>query len=302
MRGLIVINSFSSSSSINYKAFRLKEEFKAFGVVCDTLKTVDLPIIYKDGEENIKDIDKWDFCVFLDKDKYLIDALEQRMPVFNSAKSTFLCDDKMVTFEALRGSGILTPKTIPAPLCYSPSPDKKAIDFFLDTVERELGYPLIIKESYGSLGKQVYLIHDRAELDKKNNELLGITHLFQQYYPEAYGKDFRIITVGGKYLTSMERINPHDFRSNVYEGGVGHKVNLPSSFKEVAEKASLLLGLDYGGIDILQDKEGKPVFIEANSNCFFSEIEKVTGVNVTRQVVMHILQKLQEKGIFSFGV
>lgn len=28
-------------------------------------------------------------CVYLDKDKYLIDAIEKRMPVFNSGKSTF---------------------------------------------------------------------------------------------------------------------------------------------------------------------------------------------------------------------
>lgn len=297
MKGLIVINSFTSSPSISYKAFRLLEEFRKFGVMCDVVKTVDLPVIYKDGKEDIPDEEEWDFCVFLDKDKYLIDALEKKMPVFNSSRSTFLCDDKMVTFETLRGSGIITPKTIPAPLCYSLNPDQGSIDLFLDTIEKELSYPLIIKESYGSLGKQVYLIKNREELEKKNKELLSITHLFQQYYPEAYGRDFRVITVGGKYLTAMERINPHDFRSNVYEGGVGHKVALPQSFKDVAEKASKILGLDYGGIDIIKDKDGNPVFIEANSNCFFSEIEKVTGVNVTKEVVMHILGKLKCLGM-----
>lgn len=236
-------------------------------------------------------------CVYLDKDKYLIDAIEKRMPVFNSGKSTFLCDDKMVTFQALRNSGIRTPLTIPAPLCYSQSPDQGSIDLFLDIVEKELGYPMICKESYGSLGKQVYLIKNREELELKNKELINVTHLFQKFYSESQGRDYRVLTIGGKVVASMERINDHDFRSNIAEGGVGKPVTLSPEFIEMAERVSNILGLDYGGIDLIKANDGKPVFIEANSNCFFSEIEKVTKINITKILVEHIISRLKDMNL-----
>ena len=34
----------------------------------------------------------------------------------------------------------------------------------LEKIEKELAYPLIVKESYGSLGKRVYLVKNREEL------------------------------------------------------------------------------------------------------------------------------------------
>lgn len=297
MKGLIIINSFTSSPAISYKAWRLMSEFRLKGIECDVVKTVDLPVIYKNGIEMIPDIDEWGFCVYLDKDKYLIDAIEKKMPVFNSGKSTFLCDDKMVTFQALRNSGIRTPLTIPAPLCYSQSPDQGSIDLFLDIVEKELGYPMICKESYGSLGKQVYLIKNREELEQKNKELINVTHLFQKFYSESQGRDYRVLTIGGKVVASMERINDHDFRSNIAEGGVGKPVTLSPEFIEMAERVSNILGLDYGGIDLIKGNDGKPVFIEANSNCFFSEIEKVTKINITKILVEHIISRLKDMNL-----
>lgn len=47
MKGLIIINSFTSSPAISYKAWRLMSEFRIKGIECDVVKTVDLPVIYK---------------------------------------------------------------------------------------------------------------------------------------------------------------------------------------------------------------------------------------------------------------
>ena len=56
MKGLIIINSFTSSPAISYKAWRLMSEFRLKGIECDVVKTVDLPVIYKNGIETIPDI------------------------------------------------------------------------------------------------------------------------------------------------------------------------------------------------------------------------------------------------------
>lgn len=37
---------------------------------------------------------------------------------------------------------------------------------FLDRVISEFGFPLVVKECFGSFGMQVYMVHDREELEK----------------------------------------------------------------------------------------------------------------------------------------
>lgn len=297
MKSIVVVNSFSLSPGISHKAERIQEELRSRGISCEVKRTVDLPILFQGGREEIPGVNGAAFCVFLDKDKYLIRALERILPVYNSSISTFLCDDKMVTFQALAGQGIPTPLTIPAPLCYADDPDPWAWKAFLDRVEGSLGYPLICKECYGSLGRQVYLIEDRKGLEKVNRKLWRTTHLYQKAYPSSFGRDVRVVTVGGRTVAAMERVNEKDFRSNVAEGGEGRPIALKKSFSDLAEKVSRLLGLDYAGIDLLEDVEGKPIFLEANSNCFFAEIERVTKVDVAKILVDHILQDLHRRGI-----
>ena len=92
----------------------------------------------------------------------------------------------------------------------------------------------------------------------------------------------------------MERINEADFRSNIALGGKGLDATntIPESFKDMAIKASSVLKLDYAGIDIAMDDDGSPLFLEANGNAFFTEIEKVTNINIAKEIVKMILKRL----------
>ena len=92
----------------------------------------------------------------------------------------------------------------------------------------------------------------------------------------------------------MERINEADFRSNIALGGKGLDATntIPESFKDMAIKASSALKLDYAGIDIAMDDDGSPMFLEANGNAFFTEIEKVTNINIAKEIVKMILKRL----------
>ena len=91
----------------------------------------------------------------------------------------------------------------------------------------------------------------------------------------------------------MNRVNSDEFRSNIALGGKGYDTTgkLPTSFEEIAIKTAKLLKLDYAGIDIIE-RDGKPLVLEANGNAFFSEIEKVTKVNVAKALVTYVLTKL----------
>ena len=48
------------------------------------------------------------------------------------------------------------------------------------------------------------------------------------------------------------------------------------------------------GVDLLIGKNGEPVLCEVNSNAFFHLAEEVTGVNVAKSYVEHILNEMNK--------
>ncbi len=144
-RGLILVNAFSPVVKTR-QASRLAEELTARGVAV-TVRRNDLFSLSVTDGRTVGDAD-CDFCVYLDKDKYVAEMLERTgVRLFNSARAVELCDDKMTTHIALSDSGIPMPDTLPGLLCY----DKTAVvpAAAIDRVENRLGYPVIVKLSYG---------------------------------------------------------------------------------------------------------------------------------------------------------
>lgn len=292
MVGMILINSYMNLPAQTNQINRFVEEFKKEGIEVDVVKASALPF-FSDSNIHYNLEKKYDFCLYLDKDKYIVKMLESMgIKVFNSSRSIELSDDKMLTHIELSNHNIPMPKTIPGVLSYSPS-NKVDINI-IDKVEKELGYPLIIKDCYGSLGMQVYLINNRKELIKRANKVVGHPHLFQEFIKESFGKDIRVICVGHKAIAWMERISEKDFRSNIGQSGKGVKIDLPKEFKKVAENASKILGLDYCGIDLLIGKDNKPILCEVNPKAFFNKVEEVSNVNVANALVTYIINSVKK--------
>ncbi|MDD4532575.1 MAG: RimK family alpha-L-glutamate ligase [Bacilli bacterium] len=295
MRGFILNNGFYLSPAQDHKRLRLKEEFNKLGIDIDLLTSVDLNFSIQDSHIHLKNIEKYDFCVYLDKDENLAYAIQKFIPIFNSAQSIASCNDKVETYLKLVDSNLPMPKTIPSLLCYNLSNSQADIKKFLDYVETELSYPLICKQCYGSLGLEVYLINNRQELEQKYAELIKLPLLFQKYISNFRGKDYRIFTIGGKAVASMLRQNETDFRSNIFLGGKGTAVELPQDILSVAENASRALGLTYAGCDVMLDENGQPTLIEVNSNAFLSGIEKASKINITKMLVNYIVSLLKAR-------
>ncbi len=287
MFGEIRINAYVQTYSALHQAERLKTELEKLGVDVRVRRNAPVPV---SADGKIDYDEKTDFILYLDKDKAISRALEKAgVRLFNSAQSVELCDDKMLTYLALSGQGIRMPRTVMAPLCYTAEAEPSAE--FVKTVEA-LGYPLVAKECYGSLGKGVYLVHDRAQLLQTEKNLRFCAHLYQEYIAESSGRDMRIIVIGGKTVGAMIRRSDSDFRSNIGAGGKGTAVVAPLAFADMAERAAKILGLDYCGVDVLFAKDG-PVLCEVNSNAFFESMERVSGVNVAELYAKHIVKTLR---------
>ena len=292
-KGLIVVNTYEVFPSVEHMVSRLKEEFAELGIVFDVLSSGELPLwVSEDGRIQHGDL-PYDFAIYLDKDPYVASMLEDAgLRLFNKADAIRLCDDKMLTYLSLSDKGIKMPKTISGPLRYS----KKDSDVFLKRIEASLSFPIVVKENYGSLGRNVYLVQNKTELKELENRLSYSPRLYQELVASSFGVDNRIIVIGGRAIAWMKRKSDNgDFRSNIALGGHGEGVNLPQNYIMMAENCAKILGLDYAGIDILNGPDGEPILCEVNSNAFIKGIEEVTGINVAKAYADYIWREVYQQ-------
>lgn len=291
-KGLLLINAYLSDEDYLYQASRMREEFSKRGVRADIVRNDDFSMRIEKGDI-VSARAGYDFCVYWDKDKYVLNMLEKSgMRIFNRKTAIEKCDDKMTTYIELCGRGIPMPDTVPGLLCF----DKNAEvdESTLDKVETLFGYPLVAKQSFGSRGKEVYLVNNRKELRERTEQMKCRPHLFQKYIESSYGRDIRIIVIGDEVIGGMLRTSVGDFRSNIGNGGTGTAYTPDENLKQLALKIKDALDLDYCGIDVLFGEDG-PVVCEVNSNAYFREFERITGINVAAKYADYIIERLDRE-------
>ncbi len=290
MKALIVENAYIKNKSQISQADRIAEELRLLGVQVSVCKNFNLARIRGGRIE----ADDYDFCVFLDKDRVTARLLEgSGLRLFNKGAAIEICDDKMLTNIALAKAGIAVPDCMYAPLCYynDQQPDEK----FLDEVGKTLGFPLVAKTNFGSLGAGVALINSDEELYSYEKQNMTVPHFYQKFTGVG-GEDIRVIVIGGKYLCAMRRYNQNDFRSNIELGGKGEAYSADDGLKAFCEKTARTLNLDYCGIDVIFGKDGKAYICEVNSNAFFAAAERVCGVNVAKAYAEYMVGRVAAGG------
>lgn len=291
MNGIIIVNQIVGHNQ--YKIERFKEEFSKLGVSLEVFVNNGVLAEIKNGEV-VLNLPKADFVLYLDKDIYLARLLERaNYRLFNKADFIKLCDDKMLTFIRCANESIPMPKTIAGPLVYlsNLNPDLT----FLDKVIEELSFPMVVKKVYGSLGEGVFLAKDKEELINIYKEYAHNPILFQEYMPKSIGKSVRVLIIDGKVFGSFVRKNKGDFRSNFGNTAGSEILQNNEKYHEFAQKIADILNIEYAGIDLLDDKNGQPILCEINSNAFFEEFEKVTGLNVAKAYAEMVIRKIKNE-------
>ena len=287
----IIINAYYSAPHYLEQSLRLKSEFEQLGAHADVIRNDGFYGRIENGGINTYFSD-YSACVYLDKDKYLSKMLEDNgIVLFNSHDTLADCDDKMLTYIRLAGSGVEMPKTLPGLLCYDPY--ERIREQTINILESQLGYPMVVKECYGSQGKGVYPVFDRSQLFPAMERVKMKPHLYQKMITSSLAKDVRVIVIGGKAVGAMLREGADGFHSNIGRGGYGSNYPLSPSFQEAAERCAEVLGADYCGVDLLFGETGEPVVCEVNSNAFFSEFERCTGVNVAKLYAEYVLSRIK---------
>ena len=253
-----------------------------------------------------------EFIIFYDKDIALAAALEKMgYRLYNSADAIDVCDSKVKTATRIseynlncRGdeAKILMPKTYKVPFTYENIGIKDSYSFdFLDYVEKDLSeaekgalsdaYPMIIKESNSSFGMGVHLAGSREEAVKLICEYGNKECIIQEYLSYSSGRDYRLQMVSDKCVCAMMRSNENDFRANITNGGKMSEYKPTDEDLSLARNVMKCLKLDFAGIDIMHDKSGRAVFLEANSNAHFKNIYDLTGINAAEKMIEYIVAK-----------
>ena len=285
MKAWLVINTFMDNQKFLNLYNLLSDAFKKHDVFLEIKRAQDISLEVNKPIEN-----KPDFVIFWDKDIYLAERLESNgVKLFNSSRAINLCDNKILMYQELAKNNIAIPRTFIAPKTF------EGLNYsnrdFLDNVIKEIGWPIVIKEAYGSFGEQVYLANNLNEANAIIDRIGYKDFLIQEFIASSKGRDIRINVVGDKAIVSMLRENKNDFRSNISSGGNGVSFDPEQSYKDIAVKAAKALGLDFAGVDVMLGDNG-PIICEVNSNPQFASTLKATGINLADCNVEYILRQV----------
>ncbi len=272
MNGILVVNHFLKSEKFEELHSHLRNAAANMGV----------SLLQKTNLELASETPECDFVLFWDKDVNLAKRLENAgLPVFNSARSIALCDDKAKTLLALEGI-VPQPETLIAPLAFG----KADYSAFVDAAIERLGLPLVFKECFGSFGEQVFLRKSREEILAGIN---GRPFLLQKFVEGSRGEDTRIEVIGGRAVCAMRRRNADDFRSNITNGGTAEAYTPTAEEAALAVKACEALGLSFGGVDILNNGS----VCEVNSNAHIINIMRATGIDLAPMIFEEIEKQIK---------
>ena len=285
MQGWIVYNGFWNKEEPPFAVKSLVQAGEKEGV---TLKAVPNTAVYAHlTSDAALTEERPPFALFWDKDVRLARAMEATgMRLYNTASAVAVCDDKSATQLALCGHGIPMPETFVAPMTYVAYDE--AGERFLQTAEQQLGYPLIVKECFGSLGGQVYLAKTPEELRSLAASMAARPFVVQRFIAASKGMDRRLYVVGDEVVAAMTRQNDTDFRANVGSGGHGTPYTPTPEETALALRCAKILGCGVAGVDLLYETDGSPFVCEVNSSAQTKELSACTGVDVDRAIVRYV--------------
>jgi hypothetical protein len=136
------------------------------------------------------------------------------------------------------------------------------------------------------------LAESMASLRSQIDFLLAEGHfpLVCQFIPHS--THWRIVVLGGSAAASYRnKAVEGDFRTCGSTEKSDFEASPPDEAVEMAIRATAACGLEFAGVDVLEDREGRCWFLEANCPCYFPHAQIYGGVDVAGAMVDFLVDK-----------
>lgn len=138
---------------------------------------------------------------------------------------------------------------------------------FVEDEDRAPDIKVIVRPHKHAQGKQLYLCNGIAELQAAVQRC-GQGYYISEYIPKV--AEYRVAIVSGRVAWCVQKTpaNAEAIAWNVAKGGRFDQVpfgDWPLRVVKAAVEAFNLSKLDFGGVDVMVDAEGKPYILEINS-------------------------------------
>lgn len=193
------------------------------------------------------------------------------IPVYNDGRAIERSVDKGMTSFLLHRAGLPTPLTWVL----------RDADEALSIAESELknGHHLISKPLFGSQGEGIRRL-------EKTTDLIWLTAGRGVYYLQRFVhcsgegfSDHRVFVINGRVVAAMRR-RGKSWLNNVAQGASCEWIDADSEMARLAVEATETLGMDYSGVDIMLDQQGRYTVIEVNSIPAWKGLQSVCDVNI----------------------
>ena len=199
------------------------------------------------------------------------------VPTLPNSNSIEASKDKMYANQIMAQAGLPIPKTM-----LTRFPCKAEL------VEKQVGFPCVMKVVTGSHGAGVYLCNTAKEFEDLSELISSIdfkaSMIIQQYVSYSEGRDLRVIVIGGRVVGAMlRRSTDGSFKANISRGGEGVAYDVDEHMEMLAIQVAKVLDLDIAGVDLLFSTDGYKI-CEANSSPGFKGFEKALNINIPRKI------------------
>lgn len=213
---------------------------------------------------------------------------ELGVPVYNDARAIERTVDKAMTSLLLHRAGIATPRTW---VCESEEQARALI-----RRETGRGGELVMKPLFGSQGKGLHRLKSAADLP--DMAAYGAVYYLQEFIDSGEGRwhDWRVFVVGGRARAAMVRHGAH-WITNRAQGARCEPAALEGESVRLAEAAARIIGIDYAGVDLIRDGDGRWYVVEVNGIPAWMGLQGVSPLDLAQCLVDDFLAKLPWKVI-----
>jgi len=274
----------------------LLDTFRKAGWDADLLLVEDMHDLYsQDGplfiHKTLGDISQYEVLLVREvfkQLKYAINIIEYMKNKGKIVIDNNLAIEKMV-INKITDARKLSQEDLPYPRSYHAFSKSDYLEL-LPQIEKECGWPLVVKHRSLGKGSGIYKVNDRLDLENLLDELEESGKI-SRYYIQEYldlKADYRVLYIAGKVVGVMQRFpKKGDFRANFSLGGTVAKAELTPLIENLSYRSAKATNIEFGGIDVVVDKKNNHYILEVNRTPGFKGFTEAYGMNIANLFVEH---------------